>query len=202
VLALQPRLKRVQPAVKYARTGEFTSRTKWWVTARSISSCCPGWITLLELRVLAYFIPAIFVHLSCRRCLPKRRRRQGMETHTPGRRRICDRDRPHGPETVFAGGDDGLFRSTDGGRSWRRLPLAKKYIDGIGVDPQRSKTLYVSTEEYEVYKSTDGGLTWSRTALEDNRLEFAIDPRTRRRSTQPAPTGSSRAPMGVGAGAA
>ncbi len=65
----------------------------------------------------------------------------------------------------------GLYRSTDGGKSWTdltgRLGLWLAY--GFDVHPDEAKTLWVCAsavprrhDEAGVYKSTDGGATWTR----------------------------------------
>lgn len=64
---------------------------------------------------------------------------------------------------------DGIYRSDDGGRSFRNLGLKdSEHIAKIVVDPQDSNTIYVAAQgplwsaggERGLYKSTDGGATW------------------------------------------
>jgi hypothetical protein len=51
-------------------------------------------------------------------------------------------DPPHS-QTVYAGGDDGLFVSNDGGDSWRRYrgDLGNWGVEGLAIDPT-GHTLY------------------------------------------------------------
>jgi len=67
-------------------------------------------------------------------------------------------------ETLFLGAHTGLFRSADGGRSWKKVVVSSKYahIDlmSIAIDPKDGRAIYVATHEAGVLKSGDGGLTW------------------------------------------
>jgi photosystem II stability/assembly factor-like uncharacterized protein len=65
----------------------------------------------------------------------------------------------------------GVFKSTDGGKSWKNMGLAdSKHIARIIVDPIDHDVVYVAAlgslwgagGERGVYKTTDGGLTWTR----------------------------------------
>jgi photosystem II stability/assembly factor-like uncharacterized protein len=59
----------------------------------------------------------------------------------------------------------GLFRSEDGGKSWRPVTLSPKHphldVMAIAPDPKDSRTIYVGTHEAGAFKSTDGGATWA-----------------------------------------
>jgi photosystem II stability/assembly factor-like uncharacterized protein len=66
---------------------------------------------------------------------------------------------------------DGVYKSTDGGRSWKNMGLrASKQIARIIVDPADFDVVYVAAAgdlwaaggERGVFKTTDGGLTWTR----------------------------------------
>lgn len=66
---------------------------------------------------------------------------------------------------------DGVYRSTDGGRSWRNMGLEKTgRIGRIVVHPTDPNTVYVCAlgvitgphEEKGVYRTRDGGETWDR----------------------------------------
>ena len=68
--------------------------------------------------------------------------------------------RPAG--TVFAGTRSGLYRSTDGGDSWKlaggRLPVGD--VLALAVAPSDPRTVWVSLREAGLYLSQDGGTTW------------------------------------------
>jgi photosystem II stability/assembly factor-like uncharacterized protein len=66
---------------------------------------------------------------------------------------------------------DGVYRSTDGGGSWKRLGLEdSEHIARIAVDPKAGETAYVcatghawnANEERGLFKTTDGGKTWKK----------------------------------------
>ncbi|MCU0398020.1 MAG: hypothetical protein MUC73_07945 [Cyclobacteriaceae bacterium] len=68
-------------------------------------------------------------------------------------------------------GTSGLFKSTDGGKTWNKihngLPTAKLGRVGIGVAPSNSSVIYASIEaegnsNKGLYKSTDAGASWKK----------------------------------------
>lgn len=66
--------------------------------------------------------------------------------------------------TLLLGAHIGLFRSEDGGKSWKKMTLSAKHshLDVMAVtpDPKDPKTIYVGTHEGGLFKSADGGTTW------------------------------------------
>jgi len=67
---------------------------------------------------------------------------------------------------------DGIYRSDDGGKTWRNLGLkTSEHIGRIIVDPRDSNIIYVAAAgplwapggDRGVFKSTDGGKTWKNT---------------------------------------
>jgi photosystem II stability/assembly factor-like uncharacterized protein len=88
---------------------------------------------------------------------------------------------PSNPEIVWVGtGEnvggrhvgfgDGVYKSLDGGASWKNMGLAdSQHISEIIVDPTDSDTVYAASQgplwspggERGLYKTTDGGATWS-----------------------------------------
>jgi photosystem II stability/assembly factor-like uncharacterized protein len=85
---------------------------------------------------------------------------------------------PQEPANVYAGTDGGLYESSDGGVSWRRLPVPISYPEtasALAIDPQDPETVYAITSadggwafgggmatiyDSRVFKSRDGGATW------------------------------------------
>jgi photosystem II stability/assembly factor-like uncharacterized protein len=88
---------------------------------------------------------------------------------------------PTSPETVCVAGDGlGLFRTTDGGTSWRRLNLgvnkmpgmdrvlSPRWFNAIAIDPSVQGTVYAASNDNffghfvtGVFKTTDGRDTWT-----------------------------------------
>lgn len=87
---------------------------------------------------------------------------------------------PKNPATVWVGtGErnsqrsvgygDGVYKSEDGGRSWRNVGLkTSEHIGRIAIDPRDSNIVFVAAQgplwsgggERGLYKTTDGGKTW------------------------------------------
>ena len=58
---------------------------------------------------------------------------------------------------VFNGG---VFRSTDGGAKWTRLPFQPQEVNDIAVDPKSSGTVYLATNT-GIWVSKDAGMNWA-----------------------------------------
>ena len=83
---------------------------------------------------------------------------------------------------------DGVYKSTDGGRSWKNMGLrASKQIARVIVDPVDFNVVYVASlgdlwaagGERGVFKTTDGGTTWQRVLFVDDdtgATELVMDP--------------------------
>jgi photosystem II stability/assembly factor-like uncharacterized protein len=59
---------------------------------------------------------------------------------------------------------DGVFRSDDGGRSWRSVGLAGRLIMAIAASPVERHVVWVGTEPSAVWRSSDAGTTWEQTS--------------------------------------
>ncbi len=83
---------------------------------------------------------------------------------------------------------DGIYRSDDGGRSWRNLGLkSSEQIGRIAIDPRDSNVVYVAAYgplwgpggDRGLYKTTDGGANWNKILnISENTgiSDVAIDP--------------------------
>src|SRR5688500_1033903 len=111
---------------------------------------------------------------------------------------------PSDPSTVWAGTGEscirshisvgeGIFKSTDAGRSWTRMGLEKTgRIGKVVVHPQNPDHVlacalghaYGPQQERGVFRSIDGGKTWERTLFADENTgcsDLEMDPRNPRK---------------------
>lgn len=60
--------------------------------------------------------------------------------------------------------DDGVFRSDDGGASWKAWNhgASLRTVYAIAVDPKATGTVYLGTHEDGVWRSDDDGKSWAR----------------------------------------
>ncbi len=83
----------------------------------------------------------------------------------------------HAPRGVMTSYGDGVYKSTDAGKSWTKIGLDKtRHISMIRIHPQNPDVVYVAaqgalhgpTADRGVYKSTDGGQTWKKVLYVDD----------------------------------
>src|SRR5205823_11723670 len=83
----------------------------------------------------------------------------------------------HNPRNSVSYGD-GVYKSTDGGKTWKNMGLKKAFqIGRIAVHPKDPDTVYVGalgrlygpSEERGLYKTTDGGKNWQRVLYVDDK---------------------------------
>jgi photosystem II stability/assembly factor-like uncharacterized protein len=69
---------------------------------------------------------------------------------------------PTDPATVFAGTQDGVYRSGDHGDHWEKLDVPDHGLPvwSLAFDPRDPLTLYAGYENCEIYRSDDGGEQW------------------------------------------
>jgi photosystem II stability/assembly factor-like uncharacterized protein len=61
---------------------------------------------------------------------------------------------------LFAAGADGVYASTDDGRSWARLGVDAGEVWSVLAAPGDGGTLLASTQPAHLFRSDDGGSTW------------------------------------------
>ncbi|MDX1521311.1 MAG: hypothetical protein R3264_06765, partial [Anaerolineae bacterium] len=91
------------------------------------------------------------------------------------------RQDPVNPAVIYGGtSGNGLYRSDDGGASWRQISTSAVGITDLAIDPNISGHLYMLAAWERAYESWDGGQTWqARWDGFGNTLETAslvIDP--------------------------
>jgi photosystem II stability/assembly factor-like uncharacterized protein len=69
---------------------------------------------------------------------------------------------PYAPDTVYAAALDGLYKTTDGAKSWVRIAqsLQDQMMIGMLLDRSRAGVLYLVGRS-GVHRSEDGGTTWA-----------------------------------------
>ncbi len=84
---------------------------------------------------------------------------------------------------------DGVYKSEDGGMSWKNMGLeASEHISKVVVHPENSDVVWVAAQgplwnsggERGLYKSTDGGQSWTKTLGDDEWVgvtDMVLDPR-------------------------
>jgi len=105
---------------------------------------------------------------------------------------------PTNPDIVYAGSGEannrqsstyggGLYKTTDGGKTWRLMGLREtQTISRVVLDPRNPETIYVAangplfgpSEDRGIYKSTNGGQSWTKVKYIDENTGFtdlAID---------------------------
>src|SRR5579863_9670371 len=92
---------------------------------------------------------------------------------------------PSNPDVVYAGTGDpyrapyrgnGIYKSTDAGKTWRHLALGDTKVPAVLVDPRNPDIVIaaalgnVQTKSgvRGVFRTTDGGATWTRTLVVDD----------------------------------
>ncbi|HEY3280123.1 MAG TPA: hypothetical protein VGJ83_06385, partial [Gemmatimonadales bacterium] len=106
---------------------------------------------------------------------------------------------PSAPDVIYVGTGEstlrdsvgfgnGVYKSTDAGRTWKHLGLADtQHIGKIAVDPKNPDVvfvaaighLYAANEARGVYRTRDGGRTWQKVLYKDENVgavEVVIDP--------------------------
>ena len=123
----------------------------------------------------------------------------------------CLAAHPDAPGRCFLGTfDEGLYRSTDGGRRLERVgadALESDRVTAVAVDHDDPDVVWAGTEPSEVYRSTDGGDTWAarpgvRELPSAEEWYFPPRPDTHHvRWLEPDPVSEGRLYVGIEAGA-
>jgi photosystem II stability/assembly factor-like uncharacterized protein len=109
---------------------------------------------------------------------------------------------PDDPRIVYAGTQDGPYRSTDRGERWEKLafPDPAMVVWSIVFHPQNPRILYAGTAPTAVYRSDDGGDTWRRlhNARQPARIQMGFDTRVIRMAIDPTQPDAIYAGIEVG----
>jgi photosystem II stability/assembly factor-like uncharacterized protein len=67
---------------------------------------------------------------------------------------------PWNNKIVYAGTEERIYKTTDGGLTWGKKGLEGKHVSALVCDPNDADIIYAATE-VGVYKTTNGGDSWS-----------------------------------------
>jgi photosystem II stability/assembly factor-like uncharacterized protein len=141
-----------------------------------------------------------------------------VDPKDPNRLFVAALGHPYGPNE-----ERGVFRSTDGGRTFQKVLYKDEYTSGndVKIDPSDPNTVYAALWQQQqsfieggsfggasggIFKSTDGGTTWQQlteglpTVLQANLAIAASDPKTLYATVAGAAPGVAAAPVGFGGG--
>jgi photosystem II stability/assembly factor-like uncharacterized protein len=88
---------------------------------------------------------------------------------------------PKFPAAIYAGTRAGLWKTIDGGATWRRsgAGLPETGISALAVDPVDTQKVYAGAVDGNLYRTMDGGTNWSLSRPDARRAAIeaiAIDP--------------------------
>lgn len=69
---------------------------------------------------------------------------------------------PENPKTMFVAMRDGLFKSTNAGRSWKAVGNELKNLAAVTINPTNANEMYLSTMDGTIYVSADAGIKWKK----------------------------------------
>lgn len=76
------------------------------------------------------------------------------------RTRILRMD-PVDHKIVYAGTTEGLWKTTDGGATWKRTTTDRVIVNDVLIDPRKPERVLLATDRGGVLASNDGGLTFA-----------------------------------------
>ncbi|MBI2350232.1 MAG: hypothetical protein HYV00_01895 [Deltaproteobacteria bacterium] len=69
---------------------------------------------------------------------------------------------PQNPKVMYVAMRDGIFKSTDGGETWKRFGNDLKNLAAVTGNPRKANEVYATTMDGIIFRSVDGGVRWQR----------------------------------------
>ena len=85
---------------------------------------------------------------------------------------------PENPKIVYAGTDNGIFKSVNSGMDWSHPVLSDRQINALLIDPENPNIIFAGTDSKGLFESTDGGANWKQVALPGSEVfSLAVNPK-------------------------
>lgn len=68
---------------------------------------------------------------------------------------------PSNAKVMYVAMRDGIYRSDNGGATWKAVANGPKNVAAIAVNPKKPSEVYAATMDGTIVRSTDGGAQWS-----------------------------------------
>ncbi|MBN2756242.1 MAG: T9SS type A sorting domain-containing protein [Bacteroidales bacterium] len=89
---------------------------------------------------------------------------------------------PSNPAILYAGLNDGIYKTVDNGATWSRVYNTGEYVIDLEFNPGDPNTIYACTKDRwgyypEIFRTIDGGSSWTLEytgASSDTRIELAV----------------------------
>ncbi|MBI1893621.1 MAG: hypothetical protein HYS14_05885 [Candidatus Rokubacteria bacterium] len=69
---------------------------------------------------------------------------------------------PEHAKVMYVATQDGLFKSTDAGATWKPVGQGLKNLAAVTLNPKKPGEVYAATADGIIFRSTNGGTTWER----------------------------------------
>ena len=85
---------------------------------------------------------------------------------------------PRDPQTLFLGAADGIYKTSDGGKTWRHVLTwysSSAAAGNIAIDPASPLNVYVYLwPYYQFFASSDGGESWEQRSIPGNPIPASL----------------------------
>ena len=158
--------------------------TIWAATGQGVSSTRDRGVTWTTVSLPPYRVPARDLRWARRSGFYPEALEAAASQFSQGKYSFKSIVTLRGAKTTVLAASLGVFRSADGGETWRRIGIASAHLSGgeegveeLVVDPHDPRTVYAATSG-GVAASHDAGATWGRLKGSPFVTALVADPRT------------------------